>query len=142
MDNILENHCFQVYESPLNVTEDNRCVRRARLVPLSTTDKALTLATVWGTKFIHKALIASNSASDWKFSCSKPLVLKDSELVYTWEFEISGNVNSAFAALREIDRAPLESKSIEVGEASVPLGPPTASKRNVRVKVTQGGASR
>jgi hypothetical protein len=138
MDDILVDHCFAVYESPVNVTDENKLVRRARLTPLSEADKSLTLANVWGTKFIQKALTEASAAEDWSFACSKPLLLKDGELVYTWEFALSGDVPKGLSVLRAIDRAPLESKSIKVGETSVALGPPTASTRKVTVKTTQG----
>lgn len=138
MDKILENHCFEVYESTETLTTDTTVVRRARMVPLSSDDKTLTLATVWGTKFIHKALTLAKGAEDWKFSCSKPMLLKDNDLVYTWEFSVVGNVEAALAALRTIDRAPLEKINIEVGKQFTPLGPPSSSTRKVAVRATQG----
>jgi len=142
MDNILSNHCFSVYECAEAVTTDTEIVRRARLTPLTSADTTLTLATVWATKFIAKALVASNAATEWKFSCKKPLLLKDNELVYTWEFAITGDIEKAISELRLIDRAPLESISIDTSVSPTPLGPPTSSTRKVSVRVTQSGASR
>lgn len=135
MDKLLENHCFSVYSTS---ESEGKITCRARMVPLEEKDTQLHLATVWGTKFIQAALRKSAAQEAWKLDVSKPLLLKDGELVYTWEFCLSGNVSAAVAELREIDRAPLESKSLDIASNSAPLGPPTPSKRNVTIRASQG----
>jgi hypothetical protein len=135
MDKILENHCFSAYET---TATDTSVKCRARLIPMDKNDTSLTVATVWATKFIHKALTRCAEQTDWVFTAAKPLLLKEGDLVYTWEFCLSGDVAAGLQALREIDRAPLESKSIEVGTSTAPLGPPTQTKRNVTIRSSQG----
>lgn len=98
---LLANHCFSVYDEEVTVTE---VALKCRLVPLNEGDTSLTLAETYALKFIREAL--SLTGEDWRIEASRPWVMRDGKLLYTWKFVLKGNIESAYNELLKIEKAP------------------------------------
>lgn len=104
---------MEVYAAPLNT--DDMLVVLARLTPPNTA-----LANAAETRvlyFIEKALIlASEGDRDFKLRLSRPFLLKEGKLRFTWDFTIKGNVGEAVQMLQSINVPRLrtsETKDVE-----------------------------
>jgi len=103
---LLANHCFSIYEEEVTATETTL---KCRLVPLTEADVSMTLAETYALKFIREAL--QMESSEWRLDASRPWVLKDNKLVYTWRFILKGNIDAAYNALLKIDKAPTQANT-------------------------------
>lgn len=88
------------YATPID--EENRKVFLCRLNPMTDADVRLTMAEARLLQFIEKALNIAKSESDWKVRFSRPWVLKQDKLAFTWDFTFMGDLDKAANALGKI----------------------------------------
>ena len=120
---LLSNHCFSIYEEEVTVTETTL---KCRLVPLNTSDTSLALAEVYAVKFIQGALAFTDPS--WSIEASRPWLLKDGKLRFTWKFVIKGDMEAAYRMLRTLDKAPTAENT------TIPVTKSVSTRGTVTVK--------
>lgn len=90
----------EVYATP--VDEKDVIVCLARLRPMTEDDRKLVMAERRALMFIEEALVKSNADDSWNLRFSRPWVLKNDKLAYTWDFTIKGDIEAALKALSTI----------------------------------------
>jgi hypothetical protein len=97
------------------VVNDTTIVVLGRLKPMTTKDTNLKLAESRLLGWIERSLRAVRDNKDFKVRFSRPWLLKEDQLVFTWDFTLQGDLDKAVAILKEIPipRAPAGTESIE-----------------------------
>lgn len=115
------------------VDREDCIVILARLKPMTENDRTLNMAESRALMFIEDALNLSVNSEDWDIRFSRPWVLKNKKIAYTWDFTIQGNINAAIDALSGIQEMKLPS----VREEEVPLQA-SKPKRGIVKQVSVG----
>jgi len=138
---ILQAVGADTYTTPVN--KEDTLVVLARLRPMNTADRDLTMAEARIYRFVEDALVLSEQPEHknmWRLRFSRPWVLKktknDNEagearfsLAFTWDFTIQGNVEAALNALETVKPMKL---ATGVREEEVPVQQVIRSKGRVR----------
>lgn len=127
---LLQRIGAEVYTTPVNTNDVLVCL--ARLTPMTPDDRNLVLAERRALTFIESALKLAGESDDWDVRFSRPWVLKQEKLAYTWDFTLKGDLDSALTALEKIKimRAPgVREEEVDVQRVK----PKRGSIRPVRV---------
>lgn len=118
------------------VDTDDTLVVFGRLKPMITSDRDLKMAEARALKYIESVLKKCTKEDDWQFRFSRPWVLKNERLAFTWDFTIKGNLEGAIKLLESVEpmKAPL------TREQDVPLQ--TSKPKRGRVRQVSVGALR
>ena len=117
---------ISVYATP--VEETSTIVFLGRLTPLNDEDKDFKLAESRLLNFIERALIKFKDHETVKVRFSRPWLLKDDKLAYTWDFTFRGDLEEAYALLSTL-RIPTNPA---VREESAPLQQITPKRGKVK----------
>ncbi len=90
-----------VYANPVN--EDNVVVLLGRLKPLNDQDVNLKLSEARLLNYLERVLRSFEGSKTVKVRFSRPWVLKDSKLAYTWDFTFRGDLKEALKILEASD---------------------------------------
>jgi len=88
--NILERLNVTVYATPVDT--DDTVVLLGRLAPINDQDKNLKLAEARLLNFIERALKSFEGEESVKARFSRPWLLKDGNLAFTWDFTFRGDL--------------------------------------------------
>lgn len=88
---VLSDLGMEVYHTPVD-TKDT-FVALARIKAVGEKDFKLKEASI--IFFIEKLLLKAESTMDYKVRLSRPWVLKDKKIAYTWDFTFKGNLELA-----------------------------------------------
>lgn len=91
------------------VDREDCIVVLARLRPMTENDRTLNMAESRALMFIEDALNLSVTSEGWDIRFSRPWVLKNKKIAYTWDFTIQGNLADAVKALSGIQEMKLPS---------------------------------
>lgn len=103
---VLSKLNIEVYQS---IDNDDLLVCFGRLKPINAQDSNLKAAESRLIFFIEKALkleASSEKQTPWVLRFSRPWLLKNDKLAFTWDFTIKGDLNSALSQLESIPVAP------------------------------------
>lgn len=114
---ILDSVGITVYAQP--ATPEDTVVCLGRLRPLTEGDTNLKMAESRLLKFISAALLVASENKAWQLRFSRPWVLKDNKLAFTWDFTIRGDLTVALNSLSEIKIPGIVMRE----EVSVPVRP-------------------
>lgn len=96
---------LEVYASPV-VKDDTICCL-CRLKPLTSQDTNLKAAEGRLLFFIEKALKSESENLDtWRLRLSRPWILKEDKLFFTWDFTFQGNLRLCYEKLKSIPVPP------------------------------------
>lgn len=112
---ILDSVGVTVYSQP--PTPDDTVVCLGRLRPLTEGDTSLKMAESRLLRFIATSLLIASETKVWQIRFSRPWVLKDSKLAFTWDFTLRGDLSVALKSLSEIKIPGVEMRE----EVSVPV---------------------
>lgn len=129
---ILKTVGVEGYAEP--VVNDTTIVILGRLKPMTNKDSNLKLAESRLLGWIERALRAIKDNKDFKVRFSRPWLLKEEQLVFTWDFTLQGDLAKAVEILKEIPvpRAPAGSESTPNTDQPM-VKPKRGSVKQVRI---------
>jgi hypothetical protein len=89
----------EVYATP--VAEDGVLVLLGRLLPLNDRDGNLKLSEARLLNYLERALKLFDTTSNVKARFSRPWLLKEGKLAYTWDFTFKGDLSTALILLNK-----------------------------------------
>ena len=129
---VLKTVGVESYAEP--VVNDTTIVILGRLKPMTNKDTQLKLAETRLLGWIERALRAIRDNKDFKVRFSRPWLLKEDQLVFTWDFTLQGDLAKAVEILKEIPvpKAPAGSESTE-DTAQQSIKPKRGTVKQVRI---------
>ena len=97
---VLQSLNITVYATP--VENEDTVVFLGRLSPINDQDKSLKLAEARLLNFIERALKAFEDEEEVKARFSRPWLLKEGNLAFTWDFTFRGNLDRAFEVISSL----------------------------------------
>jgi len=99
----------------VQVDQEDLIVIFGRVLPLVPGDKTLSLSEARLLRWIESALKQDKETENWSLRLSRPWVLKEDKLAYTWDFTIKGDIKEAIQTLSGIHvPKPPEEKEVDV----------------------------
>ena len=112
---------------------DDTIVVLGRLKPLNETDSNLRQAESRLLNFITDVLKIASTMSNWQVRFSRPWLLKEGKLAFTWDFTVRGNLDDALRNIESV-KIPVMRISEEVEVPIRPVKKTKAKVSQVRVK--------
>lgn len=121
--NVLTALNLEAYATPID--EPDTLVMLARISP--PTQDLFNAVEARLLYFVEKALVlAAENGADYRVRLSRPFLLKDGKLRFTWDFTIKGNIEAAVTMFESI-RVP-QLQTVEVRDVETQLVAPTKGK--------------
>lgn len=121
---------IEVYATPVN-TEDT-VVFLGRLTPINQQDTSLKLSEARLLNFIERALKVFENAEGVKARFSRPWLLKEDKLAFTWDFTFRGDLEKALELLKTLEIPSNPTERVETSPIQV-LKPKRGSVKAVTI---------
>ncbi len=92
---------IEVYSNA--VDNKNTLVVFGRLTPMTGTDRDLKMAEARALNYIESVLKKCTDKDAWQFRFSRPWVLKNERLAFTWDFTLKGDLDGAIKLLSSVE---------------------------------------
>lgn len=117
IEDVLTQLNIEVYATPVD-TEDT-VVYLGRLTPINPQDTSLKLSEARLLNFIERALKAFDGEKDVKARFSRPWLLKEKKLAFTWDFTFRGDLKKALELLKTVEIPSNPTERVETSSIQV-----------------------